>query len=72
MGVKIIRRIIFRGGDPRGALNLRRLGGKGRGMSIPTRPHRNFYGRLKGKALKKSHPYETPAFDVWRLSDLQF
>lgn len=24
------------------------------------------------KALKKSHPYETPAFDVWRLSDLQF
>ncbi|HEY1027706.1 MAG TPA: YqfO family protein [Pseudomonas sp.] len=24
------------------------------------------------KALKKNHPYETPAFDVWRLSDLQF
>ncbi len=24
------------------------------------------------KAMKKSHPYETPAFDVWRLSDLQF
>ncbi|NQD93203.1 NGG1p interacting factor NIF3 [Pseudomonas sp. CrR25] len=24
------------------------------------------------KALKKSHPYETPAFEVWRLSDLQF
>ncbi|TRX73195.1 Nif3-like dinuclear metal center hexameric protein [Pseudomonas mangiferae] len=24
------------------------------------------------KALKASHPYETPAFDVWRLSDLQF
>ncbi len=24
------------------------------------------------KALKKSHPYETPAFDVWRLSDIQF
>ncbi|WP_263145392.1 YqfO family protein [Pseudomonas sp. RIT-PI-AD] len=24
------------------------------------------------KALKRSHPYETPAFDVWRLSDLQF
>ncbi|SDH79619.1 hypothetical protein SAMN05216588_107218 [Pseudomonas flavescens] len=24
------------------------------------------------KALKQSHPYETPAFDVWRLSDLQF
>ncbi len=23
-------------------------------MSTPTRPHRNFYGRLKGKALKKS------------------
>ena len=21
-------------------------------------------------ALKQSHPYETPAFDVWRLSDL--
>ncbi|GAB3374224.1 YqfO family protein [Azotobacter armeniacus] len=24
------------------------------------------------KALKKSHPYETPAFEVWRLSDMQF
>jgi len=24
------------------------------------------------KALKQAHPYETPAFDVWRLSDLQF
>lgn len=24
------------------------------------------------KAMKKSHPYETPAFDVWRLSDLNF
>jgi hypothetical protein len=24
------------------------------------------------KAMKKVHPYETPAFDVWRLSDLQF
>ena len=24
------------------------------------------------KALKTSHPYETPAFDVWRLSDIQF
>ncbi|MBS7663558.1 YqfO family protein [Pseudomonas lalucatii] len=24
------------------------------------------------KALKQSHPYETPAFEVWRLSDLQF
>lgn len=24
------------------------------------------------KALKTAHPYETPAFDVWRLSDLQF
>ncbi|WP_439861193.1 NGG1p interacting factor NIF3 [Pseudomonas sp. MBLB4136] len=24
------------------------------------------------KALKHSHPYETPAFEVWRLSDLQF
>ncbi len=24
------------------------------------------------KALKSSHPYETPAFDVWRLSDIQF
>lgn len=24
------------------------------------------------KALKQSHPYETPAFDVWRLSDIQF
>lgn len=23
-------------------------------MTTPTRPHRNFYGRLKGKALKKS------------------
>ena len=23
------------------------------------------------KAMKKAHPYETPAFDVWRLSDLQ-
>ncbi|GAB6389144.1 YqfO family protein [Stutzerimonas marianensis] len=24
------------------------------------------------KALKKAHPYETPAFEVWRLSDMQF
>ena len=24
------------------------------------------------KAMRKAHPYETPAFDVWRLSDLQF
>ncbi|AYF88207.1 YqfO family protein [Pseudomonas sp. JS3066] len=24
------------------------------------------------KALKKAHPYETPAFEVWRLSDLVF
>jgi hypothetical protein len=24
------------------------------------------------KALKQAHPYEVPAFDVWRLSDLQF
>ncbi|MFP6848098.1 MAG: YqfO family protein [Pseudomonas sp.] len=24
------------------------------------------------KALKQHHPYETPAFDVWRLSDIQF
>lgn len=24
------------------------------------------------KALKASHPYETPAFEVWRLSDIQF
>ena len=24
------------------------------------------------KAMKKAHPYQTPAFDVWRLSDLQF
>lgn len=24
------------------------------------------------KAMKQAHPYETPAFDVWRLSDLQF
>lgn len=24
------------------------------------------------KALKKSHPYETPAFEVWRLSDMVF
>lgn len=24
------------------------------------------------KALKQSHPYQTPAFDVWRLSDMQF
>jgi hypothetical protein len=24
------------------------------------------------KAMKKAHPYEAPAFDVWRLSDLQF
>lgn len=24
------------------------------------------------KALKKNHPYETPAYEVWRLSDLQF
>ncbi|GAB3462085.1 divalent cation tolerance protein CutA [Azotobacter salinestris] len=24
------------------------------------------------KALKQAHPYETPAFEVWRLSDMQF
>lgn len=24
------------------------------------------------KALKKAHPYETPAFQVWRLSDMVF
>ncbi|TBU72443.1 NGG1p interacting factor NIF3 [Pseudomonas daroniae] len=24
------------------------------------------------KALKNTHPYEMPAFEVWRLSDLQF
>lgn len=24
------------------------------------------------KALRKAHPYETPAFEVWRLSDLFF
>lgn len=24
------------------------------------------------KALRSSHPYETPAFEVWRLSDLVF
>ncbi|BAN46898.1 YqfO family protein [Metapseudomonas resinovorans] len=24
------------------------------------------------KALKQTHPYETPAFEVWRLSDLVF
>ncbi|MBT8768236.1 Nif3-like dinuclear metal center hexameric protein [Metapseudomonas boanensis] len=24
------------------------------------------------KALKQAHPYETPAFEVWRLSDLVF
>ncbi|MCY1286600.1 GTP cyclohydrolase 1 type 2 [compost metagenome] len=24
------------------------------------------------KALRVAHPYETPAFDVWRLSDLLF
>ncbi len=24
------------------------------------------------KSMKRAHPYETPAFDVWRLSDLQF
>ncbi|WP_339487473.1 YqfO family protein [Pseudomonas sp. EL_65y_Pfl2_R95] len=24
------------------------------------------------KALKTSHPYEAPAYQVWRLSDLQF
>jgi hypothetical protein len=23
-------------------------------------------------ALKKAHPYETPAFEVWRLSDMHF
>jgi hypothetical protein len=23
-------------------------------------------------ALKQAHPYETPAFDVWRLADMQF
>ena len=40
-------------------MNRRRLrwhggGGKARPMSTPDRPHRNFYGRLKGKALKTS------------------
>ncbi len=24
------------------------------------------------KALKQAHPYETPAFDVWRLTDMVF
>ena len=24
------------------------------------------------KAMKKQHPYEAPAFEVWRLSDIQF
>lgn len=24
------------------------------------------------KAMRNSHPYETPAFEVWRLSDMQF
>lgn len=24
------------------------------------------------KAMRKAHPYEVPAFEVWRLSDLQF
>ncbi|MBB2495625.1 Nif3-like dinuclear metal center hexameric protein [Aquipseudomonas ullengensis] len=24
------------------------------------------------KAMKQAHPYEIPAFDVWRLSDLRF
>ncbi|MDF3932620.1 YqfO family protein [Pseudomonas citronellolis] len=24
------------------------------------------------KALKMAHPYETPAFEVWRLSDMVF
>ncbi|TWI58732.1 hypothetical protein IQ22_00444 [Pseudomonas duriflava] len=24
------------------------------------------------KALKKAHPYEVPAFDVWRLTDMAF
>ena len=24
------------------------------------------------KAMKQQHPYETPAFEVWRLSDIQF
>lgn len=24
------------------------------------------------KALKQAHPYETPAFEVWRLSDMVF
>ncbi|WP_374441161.1 NGG1p interacting factor NIF3 [Pseudomonas panipatensis] len=24
------------------------------------------------KALKTAHPYETPAFEVWRLSDMVF
>lgn len=33
---------------------MSRDGGKPRAMSTPTRPHRNFYGRLKGKSLKKS------------------
>jgi tRNA (guanine-N7-)-methyltransferase len=30
------------------------MGGKGRRMRTSTRPRRNFYGRLKGKSLKKS------------------
>lgn len=24
------------------------------------------------KALRHAHPYETPAFEVWRLSDIKF
>ncbi|MGB4073354.1 NGG1p interacting factor NIF3 [Pseudomonas sp.] len=24
------------------------------------------------KAMKTAHPYDMPAFDVWRLSDIQF
>jgi hypothetical protein len=24
------------------------------------------------KSMKSHHPYETPAFEVWRLSDIQF
>jgi len=24
------------------------------------------------KALKRAHPYETPAYEVWRLSDMVF
>ena len=31
-----------------------------------------FAHKICVKAMKKAHPYETPAFDVWRLSDMQF